>query len=120
MMGYISSTAAATVATSRTKIIGTLNKALLNHNIHVCLPPPPFPGAISYGLCSILLLTPLLGLLAVQLPLQPPALALGLGVFCAMPTALSSGITFTQVSTGEHCWPSLPASSCVGMSVQGL
>lgn len=46
---------------------------------------------------SILLVTPLLGLLAVQLPLQPPALALGLGVFCCMPTALSSGITFTQV-----------------------
>lgn len=45
-------------------------------------------------------MTPLLGLLAVQLPLQPPALAQGLGVFCCMPTALSSGITFTQVG-----WP---------------
>jgi sodium/bile acid cotransporter 7 len=54
-------------------------------------------GAIAYGLTSILLLTPLLGLAAVQLPLQPPALALGLGVFCCMPTALSSGVTFTQV-----------------------
>lgn len=54
-------------------------------------------GAISYGLASILLLTPLMGLLAVQLPLAPPGLALGLGVFCCMPTALSSGITFTQV-----------------------
>jgi predicted Na+-dependent transporter len=54
-------------------------------------------GAIAYGLASILLLTPLLGLAAVQLPLQPPALALGLGVFCCMPTALSSGVTFTQV-----------------------
>ena len=66
------------------------------------LPPvcPAVPaGAISYGLCSILLLTPLLGLLAVQLPFTPPSLALGLGVFCAMPTALSSGITFTQVLT---------------------
>jgi sodium/bile acid cotransporter 7 len=50
-----------------------------------------------YGLTSILLLTPLLGLAAVQLPLEPPALALGLGVFCCMPTALSSGVTFTQV-----------------------
>lgn len=54
-------------------------------------------GAIAYGLASILLLTPLLGLAAVQLPLQPPALAVGLGVFCCMPTALSSGVTFTQV-----------------------
>eukprot|EP00775_Hariotina_reticulata_P005264 gene5264-5499_t len=53
-------------------------------------------GAITYGLVSILLLTPLLGVVAVQLPLSPPSLALGLGVFCAMPTALSSGITFTQ------------------------
>lgn len=54
-------------------------------------------GAVAYGLLSILLFTPLLGVLAVQLPLQPAALALGLGVFCAMPTALSSGVTFTQV-----------------------
>jgi hypothetical protein len=60
-------------------------------------------GAIAYGLLSILLITPLLGLLAVQLPLQPPGLALGLGVFCAMPTALSSGITFTQVRRARRC-----------------
>lgn len=50
---------------------------------------------------SILLLTPLLGLVATQLPLQPPALSLGLGVFCAMPTALSSGVTFTQQIGGN-------------------
>lgn len=58
-------------------------------------------GAIAYGLASILLLTPLLGLAAVQLPLQPPALAVGLGVFCCMPTALSSGVTFTQQLGGN-------------------
>eukprot|EP00882_Tetradesmus_deserticola_P007536 GHRQ01007936.1.p1 GENE.GHRQ01007936.1~~GHRQ01007936.1.p1 ORF type:complete len:397 (+),score=77.04 GHRQ01007936.1:714-1904(+) len=58
-------------------------------------------GAIAYGLAAILLLTPLLGLAAVQLPLQPPALALGLGVFCCMPTALSSGVTFTQQLGGN-------------------
>jgi sodium/bile acid cotransporter 7 len=68
-----------------------------------CMPLLPcdcFAGAIAYGLASILLLTPLLGLAVVQLPLQPPALALGLGVFCCMPTALSSGVTFTQVRAG--------------------
>eukprot|EP00878_Enallax_costatus_P028780 GHUV01031122.1.p1 GENE.GHUV01031122.1~~GHUV01031122.1.p1 ORF type:complete len:337 (+),score=111.54 GHUV01031122.1:130-1140(+) len=58
-------------------------------------------GAVAYGLTSILLLTPLIGLLVVQLPLDPPALALGLGVFAAMPTALSSGITFTQQLGGN-------------------
>lgn len=65
-----------------------------------CLALPA--DAVVYGLCSILLLTPLIGVLVVQLPLQPPSLALGLGVFAAMPTALSSGVTFTQVSTLTH------------------
>lgn len=71
----------------------------LTHAVPSPHTPPHNTGAISYGLASILLLTPLVGLLLVQLalPLQPPALVLGLGVFCAMPTALSSGITFTQV-----------------------
>ena len=51
-----------------------------------------------YGFVSILLLTPLLAPAAYRLPLQPPELALGLAVFCCMPTTLSTGIALTQVS----------------------
>jgi hypothetical protein len=50
---------------------------------------------------SILLLTPLVGMVAAQAPLQPPALALGLAVFACMPTALSSGVAFTQQIGGN-------------------
>jgi predicted Na+-dependent transporter len=55
-------------------------------------------GEIAYGLLSILLLTPLLGLLVAQLPLNPRPLAFGLGVVCTVPTALACGVAFVQVS----------------------
>jgi hypothetical protein len=67
-------------------------------------------GAVSYGLASILLLTPLLGFAAIQLPLAPRELAVGLAVFCCMPTALSSGVTFTQVGLEQQRVCSLPAT----------
>jgi len=53
-------------------------------------------GAVAYGAAAVLLITPLAALVAVRLPLQPPALALGLAVFCCVPTTLSSGVTLTQ------------------------
>jgi sodium/bile acid cotransporter 7 len=53
---------------------------------------------IAYGLVSILLITPLLGLLVAQLPLHPRPLALGLGLVCTVPTALACGVAFVQVS----------------------
>jgi len=62
------------------------------------------PREIAYGLASILLITPLLGLLVVQLPLYPRPLAFGLGVVCAVPTALACGVAFVQVGSG-FCWP---------------
>lgn len=59
----------------------------------------PFPaGEIAYGLVSILLITPLVGLLVAQLPLNPRPLAFGLGVVCTVPTALACGVAFVQVS----------------------
>lgn len=64
--------------------------------LHTCTLMHAAAGAIAWGLASILLVTPLLGLLVARLPLQPPGLSLGLAVFCCMPTALSSGVTFTQ------------------------
>lgn len=54
-------------------------------------------GAILYGLVTVLLITPLAGLLTLQLPLHPKELALGLTVFCCMPTTLSSAVSLTQV-----------------------
>jgi hypothetical protein len=65
---------------------------------------PPRAAAVVYGVAAILFITPLVSLAVLALPLQPPVLALGLAVFCCMPTALSSGITLTQVSA-----PSAPA-----------
>jgi solute carrier family 10 (sodium/bile acid cotransporter), member 7 len=56
-----------------------------------------------FGCLSVLVLTPAAALLALRLPLQPPELALGLAVFCCMPTALSAGVSLTQVGAG--CWP---------------
>jgi predicted Na+-dependent transporter len=58
-------------------------------------------GALAYGLTSILLLTPLAAIPVLALPLEPRELALGLAVFCCMPTALSSGITFTTAVGGN-------------------
>lgn len=58
-------------------------------------------GAVAYGLASVLLLTPLAALIALRLPLQPPALALGLAVFCCVPTTLSSGIALTSAVGGN-------------------
>jgi predicted Na+-dependent transporter len=57
----------------------------------------PHAAEIAYGLLSILLITPLLGLLVAQLPLNPRPLALGLALVCTMPTALACGVAFVQV-----------------------
>lgn len=56
---------------------------------------------IAYGLVSILLITPLLGLLVAQLPLNPRPLAFGLGVVCCVPTALACGVAFVQQLGGN-------------------
>ena len=58
-------------------------------------------GATLYGFVAILALTPLAAHAALALPLAPRELALGLAVFCCMPTTLSSGVSLTQVCTSE-------------------
>ncbi|CAL8461786.1 g1317 [Coccomyxa elongata] len=58
-------------------------------------------GAILYGFASILFITPLAALVVLRLPLGSPALALGLAVFCCMPTTLSSGVSLTQAVGGN-------------------
>eukprot|EP00798_Chlamydomonas_sp_ICE-L_P007402 gene7402-530_t len=46
-------------------------------------------------------MTPMMGLLMMQLPLEPSSLSMGLAVFMCMPTALSSGIAMTQQVGGN-------------------
>jgi solute carrier family 10 (sodium/bile acid cotransporter), member 7 len=59
------------------------------------------PLALAYGLTSILLLTPMLSFAALRLPLQPPEMALGLAVFCCVPTTLSTCVTLTNACKGN-------------------
>jgi sodium/bile acid cotransporter 7 len=54
-------------------------------------------GAWVYGLAFILVLSPLAALAVLQVPLVPREFAVGLAVFCCMPTTLTSGVSLTQV-----------------------
>ncbi|KAG5239575.1 sodium/metabolite cotransporter BASS [Salix suchowensis] len=49
------------------------------------------------GICSILLFTPYLSKIILQIQLQPQEFVTGLAIFCCMPTTLSSGVALTQV-----------------------
>eukprot|EP00942_MAST-04A_sp_MAST-4A-sp1_P002027 g2027.t1 len=51
-------------------------------------------GAL-YGSVMILALTPLLGVLMIEIPFTVRELSYGLGVFCTVPTTLSSGVILT-------------------------
>ncbi len=62
------------------------------------------PLALAFGLASILLITPMLSFALLKLPLQPAEMALGLAIYCCMPTSLSTNIALTQVRSGwGHC-----------------
>ncbi|KAJ1699676.1 hypothetical protein LUZ63_008188 [Rhynchospora breviuscula] len=54
-----------------------------------------------FGLSSILLLTPLLSKLIMQIQLVPPEFVTGVAIFSCMPTTLSSGVTLTQLVGGN-------------------
>ncbi|CAN8254485.1 unnamed protein product [Cochlearia groenlandica] len=54
-----------------------------------------------YGLVSILLLTPSFSRLVMLIQLQPQELVTGLGIFCCMPTTLSSGVALTHLAGGN-------------------
>lgn len=58
-------------------------------------------AALAYGLVAILAAAPLLAFAVLRLPLQPPEMALGLAVFCCMPTTLSACVAITAVSGGS-------------------
>jgi sodium/bile acid cotransporter 7 len=46
---------------------------------------------LVYGILAILTLTPLFGFVMRAIPLQPPQFALGLVLYCIMPTTLGVG-----------------------------
>lgn len=58
-------------------------------------------AALAYGLLAILAVTPLAAFAMLRLPVQPPEVALGLAIFCCMPTTLSTGVTLTVASSGN-------------------
>ena len=57
--------------------------------------------AFALGLLSILFLTPLVGFIAVNLPLRPVEFAAGLGVFYCTPTTLGVGQALTLAAGGN-------------------
>jgi hypothetical protein len=57
---------------------------------------------ILYSVSSINFLTPLMGLAAMQLPFHPKELAVGVAVFCCMPTTLSSGAVIADDAKGDR------------------
>ncbi|XP_043703101.1 probable sodium/metabolite cotransporter BASS4, chloroplastic [Telopea speciosissima] len=54
-----------------------------------------------FGLVSILLLTPFLSRIILQLKLSPQEFVTGLAIFSCMPTTLSSGVALTQLVGGN-------------------
>jgi solute carrier family 10 (sodium/bile acid cotransporter), member 7 len=58
-------------------------------------------GAFILGLASILFITPLASKAILMLKLQPYELAVGLAVFCCMPTSLSANIALTAVRSSS-------------------
>eukprot|EP00879_Flechtneria_rotunda_P018174 GHRR01019062.1.p1 GENE.GHRR01019062.1~~GHRR01019062.1.p1 ORF type:complete len:396 (+),score=106.21 GHRR01019062.1:378-1565(+) len=57
--------------------------------------------AILLGLSSILVLTPLVGLICMLLPFKPYEFSLGLAVMACVPTSLSSGVTLVIQGYGN-------------------
>lgn len=59
------------------------------------------PIAIAFGILSTLLITPLAAFGVMRLPLHPPEMALGLAVFCCVPTTLSTCVTLSNACKGN-------------------
>lgn len=59
------------------------------------------PLAMIYGLGSVLFLTSSLAPVVLRLPFLPQEAAIGLAVFCCMPTTLSTGVVLTQAVRGN-------------------
>lgn len=71
----------------------------------------------AFGLVSILLFTPFISRLVLQLKLIPQEFVTGLAMFCCMPTTLSSGIALTQLVGGNSA---LALSLTVASNLLGI
>lgn len=63
---------------------------------------PTNAPAVLYGLVAILALTPLLGFVLRELPLEPKEFATGLAVFSVAPTTLGVGVALTAACGGNQ------------------
>lgn len=63
------------------------------------------PGPFLYGVASILLITPLMGLAALAVDIKPKEFPMGLAVFCCMPTSLSTCVTLTMAAGANSVRP---------------
>jgi solute carrier family 10 (sodium/bile acid cotransporter), member 7 len=59
------------------------------------------PVALAFGIISTLFITPLAAFGVMRLPLHPPEMALGLAVFCCVPTTLSTCVTLSNACKGN-------------------
>ena len=57
---------------------------------------------LLYGVFLILILTPLFALAVVHIPIHPHEYALGLAIFCTVPTSLGVGVTLTSACEGDQ------------------
>ena len=55
-----------------------------------------------FGLLAILGATPMLGFAALRLPLRPHEFAVGLAIFCVVPTTLGVGVALTSAAKGNQ------------------
>jgi sodium/bile acid cotransporter 7 len=58
--------------------------------------------APTFGLLAILGVTPMLGFAALRLPLRPHEFAVGLAIFCVVPTTLGVGVALTAAAKGNQ------------------
>jgi sodium/bile acid cotransporter 7 len=58
--------------------------------------------APTFGLFAILGVTPMLGFAALRLPLRPHEFAVGLAIFCVVPTTLGVGVALTAAAKGNQ------------------
>eukprot|EP01036_Dinobryon_divergens_P032569 gene32569-42185_t len=69
------------------------------------------------GILVILFVTPLLSLALVQLPMEPREFAVGLAIFCIVPTTLGVGVALTAASGGDQALALLLTltTNCLGI-----
>ena len=58
--------------------------------------------AVVFGILAILFITPLLGFIFVNIPLEPKEFSIGLALFCCVPTTLGVGVALTTAAGGNN------------------